>query len=119
MMRRFLLIALLSAPLLVTLGGCTYYQVAPGTYASTVPSKFDRAWSAAVGAFDDQGVPVAREDRGTGVVQGTRDGITITANVRTQADGSVRVEFNSNGAISRDPDLINRVSRAYDRRMGR
>jgi len=39
--------------------------------------------------------------------------------MRTQADGSVRVEFNTAGATSRDPDLINRVSRSYDRRMGR
>jgi len=43
----------------------------------------------------------------------------VTANVRTQADGSVRVEFNTAGETSRDPDLINRVSRSYDRRMGR
>jgi len=31
----------------------------------------------------------------------------------------VRVEFNTAGATARDPDLINRVSRSYDRRMGR
>jgi hypothetical protein len=38
---------------------------------------------------------------------------------RLRADGSVRVEFNTAGETSRDPDLINRVARAYDRRMGR
>lgn len=119
MKNHYVAAAVMCALLPMSLGGCTYYQVAPGTYTTTAPSRFDRSWSAVLGAFDDQGVPVAREDRSAGVVQGTRDGITITANVRTQADGSVRVEFNSNGTISRDPDLINRVSRAYDRRMGR
>jgi hypothetical protein len=103
------------------LTGCTYYQTAPGYYG-TAPAPvntFDSSWSAAVGAFEDQGVRVTNEDRAAGIVRGTRDGIDVTANVRTQADGSVRVEFNTAGATARDPDLINRVSRSYDRRMGR
>ena len=43
----------------------------------------------------------------------------MTAGVRTQADGSVRVEFNTAGATGQDPQLIERISRSYDRRMGR
>jgi hypothetical protein len=43
----------------------------------------------------------------------------VAANVRTQADGSVRVEFNTSGATGQDPALIDRISRSYDRRMGR
>jgi hypothetical protein len=39
--------------------------------------------------------------------------------VRPQPDGTVRVEFNTSGATARDPNLINRISGAYDRRMGR
>lgn len=105
--------------MLALLGGCTYYEVAPGTYATAPPTTFDRSWSAAVGAFGDQAVTITREDRGAGVVQGTRDGINISANLRTQSDGSVRVEFNTTGATSRDPGLIDRVSRDYNRRMGR
>jgi hypothetical protein len=102
------------------LGGCTYYQAVPGGSYSTAPvSSFDRSWGAAQAALADQGVPVARADRSAGVVSGTRDGITVTANVRTQADGSVRVEFKTDGATSRDPDLINRVIAAYNRNMGR
>jgi len=101
------------------LGGCTYYQTAPGVYSTAPVSSFDRSWGAVQAAFADQGVPVAREDRAAGVVSGTRDGITVTANVRTQADGSVRVEFNTSGTTSRDPELINRMTAAYNRNMGR
>ena len=102
------------------LGGCTYYQAAPGTYSSTPPvSSFDRSWGAVQAAFADQGVPVMREDRAAGVVSGTRDGINVMANVRTQADGSVRVEFTSSGTTAKDPDLLNRVIGAYNRNMGR
>ena len=42
---------------------------------------------------------------------------TVTATLRHQADGSVRVQFDSSGM--RDPQLIDRVSRSYDQRMGR
>ena len=103
--------------------GCTYYEVAPGVYSASppasTPASFDRSWSAAVGAFGEQGVRITSQDRGTGQVRGTRDGIDVVANVRTQADGSVRVEFNTSGATARDPGLIDRISRAYDRLMGR
>ena len=101
------------------LGGCTYYQAAPGVYATAPVSSFDRSWGAAKAAFADQGVPITREDRGAGVVSGTRDGINVMANVRTQADGSVRVEFNTSGATAKDPELINRMIAAYNRNMGR
>jgi hypothetical protein len=103
----------------VLVAGCTYYEVAPGVYATSSPTSFDRSWSATVGAFEDQGVRITAQDRGTGQVRGTRDGIDVLANVRTQADGSVRVEFNTSGATARDPGLIDRISRAYDRLMGR
>jgi hypothetical protein len=53
------------------------------------------------------------------LVHGRRGGIDVTANVRTQADGSARVQFDTAGATAQDPGLIDRISRAYDRRMGR
>jgi hypothetical protein len=115
-MRTIVAGCLLAAALIA---GCTYYEVAPGVYATSSPASFDRSWSAAVGAFEDQGVRITSQDRGTGQVRGTRDGIDVLANVRTQADGSVRVEFNTSGATARDPALIDRISRAYDRLMGR
>ena len=65
----------------------------------------------------DEGLTIAAEDRATGTVVGKLEGGTVTANVRQQADGSVRVQFDANGL--RDPALIDRVSRSYDRRMGR
>jgi hypothetical protein len=114
-MRTIALGVLVAAALLA---GCTYY-VAPGVYTTPGPASFDRSWAAAVGAFDDQGVQITTQDRGTGQIRGTRDGIDVVANVRSQADGSVRVEFNTGGATARDPTLIDRISRAYDRRMGR
>lgn len=101
------------------LAGCTVYQVGPATYAPAPPTGFDRSWNAAAGALQDQGVQITAEDRAAGVIRGRRGGIDVTANVRTQADGSVRVEFNTGGATGQDPQLIDRISRSYDVRMGR
>jgi hypothetical protein len=53
-----------------------------------------------------------RRARPTGTVRGRRGGSEVTTNVRTQADGSVRVEFNTGGTTAQDPDLINRLSRS-------
>jgi hypothetical protein len=103
----------------VLLAGCTVYEVGPGVYAPAPPATFDRSWNAVAGAFEDQGVQITGEDRNAGVIRGRRGGIDVAANVRTQADGSVRVEFNTSGATGQDPALINRISSSYDRRMGR
>jgi hypothetical protein len=109
------------AVLYLLIVGCTYYQTAPGYYGpgASQESKFERSWSAAVGAFEDQGVRVTTADRPAGFLSGTRGAIHVTARLRSQTDGSVRVEFNTTGETGRDPELINRISRAYDRRMGR
>jgi hypothetical protein len=115
-MRRYLFALAFAGALLA---GCTYYQTAPGTVVTTPASSFDRSWAAAIGALQDEGVQITSEDRGAGIVRGTRNGINVTASVRTQADGSVRVEFNTAGATERDPALIDRISQSYDRRMGR
>lgn len=100
-------------------GACTYYETTPGVYSQTAPSSYDRAWSAAAGAMRDEGVTITTEDRNAGLVTGTRDGITVTGHVRENSDRSVRVQFDTSGATSADPDLIKRVERAYNRRMGR
>ncbi len=101
--------------------GCTYYQTTPATVVSvpSSPSPFERSWSAALGAFEDQGLRVTEADRSTGIIRGNRDGIGVTATLRTRADGGVRVELATSGNTDRDPELINRVHRSYDRRMGR
>lgn len=99
--------------------GCTYYQPAP-TYTNTVKtSKYDQSWSAAIGAFADQGVRITAQDRGAGIIQGTRNGIELTGNIRRQANSAVRVEFDSSGDIKSDPELIQRITGSYNSRMGR
>ncbi|MGT2495139.1 hypothetical protein ACU4GD_44190 [Cupriavidus basilensis] len=65
----------------------------------------------------DQGVAINVQDQASGTVAGQRNGSTVTASVRQQADGSVRVQFNTSD--SRDPGLLDRISQSYDRRMGR
>jgi hypothetical protein len=102
----------------LSLAACVAYEpyvVSPG---STVGQRFDRAWAAAGGAMYDQGVNVTTQDRAAGVIRGERGGIVITATLSTRPDGSIQVKFNSSGANSQDPYLINRVSDSYDRRMG-
>jgi hypothetical protein len=102
---------------MLLLSGCVVSQPVP-TYVPS-PSTFDRAWSAAIGAAQDEGVRVTSEDRVKGVISGTRGEQDVTINVQTQADGNVRVEFSARGPKGSDPGLAGRISRAYDRRMGR
>jgi hypothetical protein len=103
------------------LGGCTVYQTAPGVYSPAPPARapaFERSWNAALGAFGDQGVVISNADRAKGMIQGHRGDVEMTANLRTQSDGSVRVQFNKVGPSAQDPELIDRVSRSFDARMG-
>jgi hypothetical protein len=110
---RLALAAACSAAL--ALSGCAYY---PYPVATSAPASFDRSFGAAAGALRDQGLDIGVEDRGSGTIVGRiAGGGTVTASVRQQADGSVRVQFDASGA--RDPGLIDRVSRSYDGRMGR
>lgn len=109
---------LISAALALGLEGCTYYQTAPGVYAPT-PNAFERSWSAAVGALEDEGVRIVNLNRDAGTATGNRGSIGVTANVRTQADGSVRVEFSTSGNTAADPTLIDRITQRYNHRMGR
>jgi hypothetical protein len=110
---------LVAATFLLT--SCYYYPqavpvAAPGP---TAAQRFDRSWNAAAGAMVDQGVTITSQDRGTGVIRGTRGAITVLATLQTQADGSIQVKFNTSGATDTDPGLIHRVSDSYDRQMGR
>ena len=100
----------------VGLPACYY---TPTPYGYTVPASFDRSWEAAVGALADNGLAITSQDRDSGAVNGRRGAIDVVANVRSQSDGSVRVEFTARGDIKQDPGLVDRVSAAYDRRMGR
>jgi hypothetical protein len=100
-----------------TVAGCTYYQTVP--VAPSGPGTFDRSWNAALGAADDLGVSVTSANRTSGIIYGTTPTDTVTISVLTQADGRVRVEFNVKSPAGDDTDLVNRLSRAYEARMGR
>jgi len=117
--RRFGAALAVGAAIAAGVAGCTVYQVAPGVYSPVPPTSFDRSWEAVRLALQDQGVQVMGEDRANGVISGRRGGIDVTASVRSQADGSVRVQFDTKGATAQDPGLIDRISRSYDTRMGR
>lgn len=97
------------------LAGCVTYQP---VYPAASPN-FEPAWNAALGGAQDVGVRVTSADPSTGLIRGSKDGIDVTVVVARQADGSVRVQFDAKGPTQRDPELGNRFSRAYDRRMGR
>ena len=107
----------LSAIVFTLLSGCTVYEPVPAYVPA--PSTFDRAWSAAIGAAQDEGVRITSEDRVRGVISGSRGEQDVTINVQTQADGNIRVEFGARGPKGPDSGLAGRISRAYDRRMGR
>jgi hypothetical protein len=109
--RSFSLLVILS----VALAGCATLAPQRETSAVTV----DRSWSAVIGAFSDEGLTVVREDPAEGVLEGQREGIIVAARVGAQADGSVRVDLRASGDRHRDPGLLQRIVRAYDRRMGR
>lgn len=98
----------------LALAACVVYEPAPYQAAST----YDRAWAAAIGALQDQGVTINEQDRASGVLRGNRGAAAVTAVVRTRPDGRVQVEFNATGTSS-DPGLVDRISGSYNRRMGR
>ncbi len=111
---------LLVAILLVTLllPGC-YYPTTPVATGPTLQQRFEQSWSAAMGAMADQGLSIHEENRGAGVIRGSRNGVVITATLFTRDDGRLQVEFTQSGETSNDPDLNSRVAESYNRRMGR
>jgi len=98
----------------LALAACVVYEPAP----YQAPSTYDRAWAAAIGAMQDQGVTLNDQDRAAGVLRGVRGPTGVTAVVRTRPDGRVQVEFNTTGTSS-DPGLVERIGESYNRRMGR
>jgi len=108
-----------SLALAAALGAVAGCVVAPYPYPAPAPgpSNYDRAFSAAAGALRDQGLSVTVEDVGRGVVVGQTGTSSVQANVQRQADGTVRVQFDA--LAPQDPTLADRISRSYDRRMGR
>lgn len=102
-----LCLALLSA-------GCTYYGYPP---SPPPPTSYDRSFYAAADALRDQGVTIQAQDQATGNISGNYGSTPVSASIRQQADGSVRVAFTTGD--SRNPGLIDRITQSYNRRMGR
>ena len=90
------------------LAACVVYEPVP-------VDPVEAPWRAAIGAMEDNGLQVVTADRGSGVIRGTRGGAEGTIVVRMRNDGRVGVEINSKG----DPALTQRLTDAYNRRMGR
>ena len=117
-LRNLAILAALSG--VVALHGCytgpAYVPVASG---GTIPASFDASWAAARGAAADEGVRITSEDRSSGTLRGDKGSSSVLISVVTQADGSVRVGFTVSGPSGQDPTLQDRLTRAYQRRMGR
>jgi hypothetical protein len=108
----------IAALAVLALPGCytgpTYVPV-----ASSTPASFDASWQAARGAAYDEGVHVTYEDRASGIVRGDKGPFNVLITVAPQPSGSVRVEFSVTGPSSQDQGLQNRLTQAYQKRMGR
>lgn len=102
------------AVVLIALGlsGCVVYEPVP-------VDPMEAPWRAAVGAVEDAGLAVVAADRATGTVRGTRGNVEGIINVRMRNDGRVGVEITSRDPDKRDPTLTQRLTDAYNRRMGR
>ena len=113
----------LGAMLASGLGACyvydPYYPYGYPAAQVSPQAAFDRYYGAALGAINDAGMTVTAQDRASGMIQSRRGGTTMNARVVTQADGKVRVEFTAGGNLSEDPGLPDRVSAAYEARLGR
>ena len=99
-------------------GGCVVYEPVYVPSSSSA-SSYDRVWNSALGAAEDAGVKITSADRGTGTIRGVTGSSDVTILVISQADGRIRVEFNSKGPKGADADLNERFTGFYNRRMGR
>jgi hypothetical protein len=97
--------------------GCVVYEPVP--VPAHYRSSYDRAWDNALGAAEDGGVEIASADRTAGIIQGSAGPTSVTISVTAQADGRVRVEFNTKGPKGQDTGLNERLVRYYNMRMGR
>jgi hypothetical protein len=117
--RRILRWLVVAVPLCQLSGCYTYPQYVPVPVQQSVPASFDASWQAARAAAFDEGVHISSEDRSTGTITGDKGPFAILITVVTQADGSIRVGFSVTGPTAQDPTLQDRLTRAYQRRMGR
>jgi len=119
MLRKFAM--LVAVAVLAVLAGCYAYVPAPGYYTTTTappPPSYDQAWSAALGALQDNGVRVTSADNASGMIRGIRDASDVTVTVRRLADGTVQVDVEARNASGRQTGLASAISSSYKARMG-
>jgi hypothetical protein len=105
----------------IAVAGCYYPYPASAPTATTtnVPASFDASWQAARGAASDEGVQITYEDRGSGTLRGEQGAFKVVITVAQQPNGTVQVAFSVTGPPSQGDGLQDRLTRAYNRRMGR
>ena len=96
----------------VGLAGCVYYAPQP-------VDQVEVSFNAALGALQDSGLTVVTADRGTGTLRGTRGNVEGVIQVSRRADGGVGVQIDVRDPSRSDPGLSDRLTQAYNRRMGR
>jgi hypothetical protein len=99
------------------LGGCVAYPY--GEPVPAMPSRYDQAWDAALGAAADAGIQVGAADRASGRISGSKAGAAVAIDVLQLADGRVQVSFDAPASRETNPTLQERWLAAYNRRMGR
>lgn len=102
----------LASLLAIGLAGCVVYEAVP-------VDPMDRPWQAAMGAIQDAGLSLVTADRATGTIRGTRGSVEGIIEVRMRNDGRVGVGISARDPEGRDPGLVQRLTEAYNNRMGR
>jgi hypothetical protein len=97
----------------LALSGCVYY--APPPQQDPVEVSFN----AALGALQDVGMTVASADRASGTLRGMRGNVEGVIQVSMRADGRVGVQITARDPSKVDPGMVDRLTEAYNRRMGR
>jgi hypothetical protein len=90
-----------------------------GCVAYAPPDPLEISFNAAMGALQDVGLNVVNADRATGTLRGVRGEVEGVINVAMRNDGRVGVQINARDPANRDPGLVDRITAAYNRRMGR
>ena len=101
-----------AAFLALLLAACVVYEPVP-------VDPMEQPWQAAIGAIGDAGLALGTVDRASGTLRGTRGNVEGIIVVRMRNDGRVGVEISARDPDNRDPGLVQRLTDAYNRRMGR
>ena len=97
------------------LSGCVVYAPPP------VPQQdpMEVSFNAAMGAMQDVGLNVVSADRASGTLRGVRGDVEGVINIAMRSDGRVGVQITARDPTAREPGLVDRLTAAYNRRMGR